>query len=221
MVNMIKHEKNINRKTAALILAAGEGSRMGGRAKCLIKIDREPLILGQLRTLRAAGIEQITIVTGFYREQIEAVLEAALAQDTALHLIRNPAPELGQQGSVDLGLKHLQADPELVLIALADQPLIDAKDIGELLDAFEARPLHTEILYPVVGGQRGNPVLMSGACVRNFLTEHSHLTCRQFIDQQASSVYRYLTSNDHFITDLDTEEDLAAVRKKTGLDITL
>ncbi len=215
MINTVKPAAHNNRKTAALILAAGEGSRMGGRPKCLIQINHQPMILRQLQMFKASEIAQITVVTGFHHEKIEAVI----AMDTSLHIIRNPAPENGQQSSVRLGLENLPDQPDLVLIALADQPLIDENDLQELLNAFDTRPAETEILYPVVGGQRGNPVLMSGACVRAFLKDTSGITCRQYIGLHACSVYKYATQNDHFITDLDTVQDLITLRNTKGLDI--
>lgn len=217
MMNMVKREPHHNRKTAALILAAGEGSRMGRRPKCLIKIDQQPIILRQIKTLKAAGIDLITIVTGFHHQEIETVI----ARDAALRIIRNPAPEQGQQSSVELGLQNISGKPDLILIALSDQPLIEESDIRELLRAYDGRPVNTDILYPVVGGQRGNPVLMSGVCVDDFLKDTSGITCRQYIDRHASIVYPYRTQNDHFIADLDTKEDLDAIRNKTNLDITL
>jgi CTP:molybdopterin cytidylyltransferase MocA len=214
---MLERETHNNKTSAALILAAGEGSRMGGRPKCLIKIDHQPMILRQLQILKAAGISQITIVTGFYYEQIEAVIAA----DTSLNIIRNPQPEQGQQSSVGLGLKNLPDQSDLILIALADQPLVDESDLEELLRAYDKRPPNTEILYPVVSGQRGNPVLMSAACVNEFLRDKSGITCRQYIDRHASSVYQYATENEHFITDLDTPDDLAKLQSQTGLNISL
>ncbi len=38
-----------------VLLAAGEGARMGGVAKCLIRIDGEPLIHRSLRAMQEAG----------------------------------------------------------------------------------------------------------------------------------------------------------------------
>lgn len=214
---MVKRETHHNRKTAALILAAGEGSRMGRRPKCLITIDQQPIILRQIQSLRAAGIDLITIVTGYHHQEIEAVI----GLDAALRVIRNPTPEQGQQSSVELGLQNVSGQPDLILIALADQPLIDERDLQELLRAYDGRPENTEILYPVVSGQRGNPVLMSGACMDDFLKDTAGMTCRQYIDRHASFVYPYATQNDHFIVDLDTKQDLDAIRNKTGLNITL
>nr|WP_281721877.1 phosphocholine cytidylyltransferase family protein [Nitrosomonas nitrosa] len=56
----------------AIILAAGRGSRMKNltddRPKCLVKLHGKPLLEWQLAALRAAGVEDIAIVTGYKRE---------------------------------------------------------------------------------------------------------------------------------------------------------
>lgn len=56
----------------AIILAAGRGSRMKdlteGRPKCLVELRGKALLDWQLDALRAAGIAEIAIVTGYKRE---------------------------------------------------------------------------------------------------------------------------------------------------------
>jgi choline kinase len=56
----------------AIILAAGRGARMrtltDERPKCLVELDGRPLLDWQLAALRAAGISEIGIVTGYRRE---------------------------------------------------------------------------------------------------------------------------------------------------------
>jgi choline kinase len=56
----------------AIILAAGRGSRMKNltdeRPKCLVEFRGKPLLDRQIEALRAAGIEDIAIVTGYKRE---------------------------------------------------------------------------------------------------------------------------------------------------------
>lgn len=56
----------------AIILAAGRGSRMKNltdeRPKCLVKLHGKSLLDWQLEALRAAGISEIAIVTGYKRE---------------------------------------------------------------------------------------------------------------------------------------------------------
>lgn len=56
----------------AIILAAGRGSRMKDlteeRPKCLVELRGKALLDWQLEALRAAGINEIAIVTGYKRE---------------------------------------------------------------------------------------------------------------------------------------------------------
>ncbi len=63
--------------TRALILAAGQGTRLRpfteDRPKCLIEYAGRPLLVWQLEALRRAGIEDITVVTGYRADQIEGV----------------------------------------------------------------------------------------------------------------------------------------------------
>ncbi len=58
----------------AIILAAGRGSRMGRmtrrQPKCLLRIDGKALLDRQVAALRAAGIREIAIVTGYCRSQL-------------------------------------------------------------------------------------------------------------------------------------------------------
>jgi L-glutamine-phosphate cytidylyltransferase len=55
-----------------IILAAGRGSRMqrltDERPKCLVELHGTPLLDLQLQALRAAGVREIAIVTGYKRE---------------------------------------------------------------------------------------------------------------------------------------------------------
>lgn len=64
----------------AIILSAGQGSRLlpltQDKPKCLISFSGKPLIAWQIDALRAAGIEEVAVVTGFHTEQVEAVLAA-------------------------------------------------------------------------------------------------------------------------------------------------
>jgi L-glutamine-phosphate cytidylyltransferase len=61
--------------TKALILAAGQGSRLrpltNSRPKCLVKLNGETLLSRQIRVLRSEMIEDIHVVTGYLADQIK------------------------------------------------------------------------------------------------------------------------------------------------------
>lgn len=62
----------------ALILAAGRGSRLGerngGTAKCLLEIDRRPLVDHQIEALSGAGAGPIGMVVGYAADEIQEVV---------------------------------------------------------------------------------------------------------------------------------------------------
>ena len=199
---------------AAVLLAAGEGSRLGGMPKSLLTLKGQSLLARHVAALRLAGIHQIVVVTGYFHSLIEAELKP-------LHVdvVRNPQPEAGQQSSVRLGLSKLQAPYDFTFITLADQPLLCAEDFIALTSAFAQRRPSTQIRYPIVKGQRGNPVAISKDIVSLILAADSSVTCKGFIQDHPELVDPYLTDNEHFAVDIDTLEDLAAFKARTGLEL--
>ncbi len=61
----------------AIILAAGEGIRLRpytlDRPKCLVELGGKPLIVYQIEVLESLGIYDITVVTGYHADRIEAL----------------------------------------------------------------------------------------------------------------------------------------------------
>jgi molybdenum cofactor cytidylyltransferase len=199
---------------AAVLLAAGEGSRLGGMPKSLLTLNGQSLLTRQVAALRSAGIHQIVVVTGYFHTLIEAELKR-------LHvdIVRNPHPEAGQQSSVRLGLNKLRAPFGFSFITLADQPLLNAEDFIVLTTAFAQRRPSTEIRYPVVQGQRGNPVAISKDVVSFILAADDSVTCRGFIQEHPELVDPYHTANENFVVDIDTVDDLTAFKARTGLEL--
>jgi choline kinase len=64
--------------TNAVILSAGQGKRLSpltdGRPKCLVPIAGRTILEWQIRALASAGVEDITVVTGFCADAVDAML---------------------------------------------------------------------------------------------------------------------------------------------------
>lgn len=202
---------NKSMRIGAVLLAAGQGARMGSVPKSLLRLQGRPLIHRHLMALREIPFDELVVVTGYHHEQIEAAIS-----DQGVRLVRNAEPERGQQSSVRLGAAALGAEFDLVMVVLADQPLIGPVDLRELISAFAQRPPGTGVLYPVVQGQRANPVVFSGDTIAAMLSSGDDADFRRYIDAHPAVVYRYETPNEHFIIDLDTAEDIAAFEQRTG-----
>ncbi len=203
-------------KIGVVLLAAGEGSRLGCIPKSLIQLQGQTLIHRHLQTLHAVGIDDIVVVTGYYFEAIEAALVGQTVK-----IVRNPTPEEGQQLSVRLGLTALSNDCDLILVMLADQPLLNRDDVIELISAYKHRPTNKLVVLPEVHGQRGNPVCFSAELIYSMLASPQKISFRNYIDQNPNSVHKHLTTNEHFVIDLDTNEDVIQFEKCTGLKLVL
>lgn len=203
-------------KIGVVLLAAGEGSRLGSIPKSLIQLQGQTLIQRHLQTLQDVGVDDIVVVTGYYFEAIESVLHGQ-----AIKIVRNPAPEEGQQLSVRLGLTALRTDCDLILVMLADQPLLNRDDMLELISAFKYRPTNKLVVLPEVHEQRGNPVCFSAKLIYSMLASPEKISFRNYIDQNPQFVQKHMTTNEHFVIDLDTNEDVIQFEKRTGLKLVL
>ena len=206
-------------RIGAVLLAAGEGTRMGGVAKPLIRLQGVPLIKRLLVALSGVGIDEVVIVTGHAREAVEAQV-----QTFPVTLAHNAAHAEGQQGSVRLGLAALSGSFDAVLVVLADQPLIGTDDLTELISAFKKRPGgHVVVPRVVVDGvaQRGNPIILDATAQAEILSGDAKLGCRHFIERNPALVHVHETTNARFVTDLDTLADVERLALRTGWKLEL
>ena len=202
-------------RAAAVLLAAGQGSRMGHVPKALLRLKGVFIVQRHLNALLEAGITDVVVVTGFYHEQVEPVVQAF-----PVKTVRNPEPEAGQPGSVRLGLEALGDRFDAVLMMLCDQPLIDAQDIRALLDEYQQNS-SGRIIVPRVGRQRGNPVVFSGKVISEILAQGKDMYCRKYMDDHPELVVFFDTNNQHYVLDVDTVSDLRGFEQAWGLKLEL
>lgn len=203
-------------KIAAVILAAGQGSRLGGVAKAMIRIDGEPLVLRQIAALRGAGITDVLVITGEHH----AAIAAAVAPSGA-RVLRNTEPQAGQPGSVRLGLQNVDPQADAVMLLLADQALLTSADLRELVHAFRPDGAIAFLVPRVDGAQRGNPVLASRAAVQAIVQSRHYRACRDYMDAHPQWVSYLETGNDHYLVDIDAPQDLALVQARLGVSVVL
>ena len=100
-------------RIGAVLLAAGEGRRMGGVAKPLIKLQGVPLITRQLVAMSGAGVDEVVVVTGHARGAVEEAVRGY-----TITLAHNDAYAEDQQRSVRVGLAALDGAFDAVFVAL-------------------------------------------------------------------------------------------------------
>jgi molybdenum cofactor cytidylyltransferase len=197
----------------AVLLAAGAGSRLGGRPKALLELGGVPLVVRQLIALSGAGVDEVAVVLGHHADAVEAAVAPF-----PITLVRNPAPDDGQASSVRAGLAALSPRVDAVLVAPVDQPLIDAQDISALIGAFKKRG-DAAMVVPRVGDAPGNPVIFEAGLRDEWLAGAANGACRRWRDAHPERVRWFDTDNTRYRLDIDTPDDLARFTATTGHEL--
>lgn len=197
-----------NRTVAAIVLAAGESRRMGGRNKLTLDIGGEPLLRRTVRTLQASRLSELVVVLGH-----EAGAARALLEGLDVRTVVNERYTEGQMSSVHRGLEALTRPCDGVMICLSDQPLLTADDVDFLIDAFAARP-DAAILVPVHQGRRGNPIILASSQREAILAGGRNLGCKHLIDRNPGLVTTVEAPSDHVVFDLDTPADYDSLQRQ-------
>ena len=143
------------RRIAAVILAAGRSTRMGGPNKLTAEIGGRPLVRIAAQEALASRARPVVVVTGHQRERVEAVL-------TGLDVkrVHNPDFAAGLSTSLKVGLTALPPEIDGAIVCLGDMPQVRASLIDQLTAAFDPER-GALVVVPSIEGKRGNPVVWS------------------------------------------------------------
>lgn len=136
---------------AAVVLAAGEGSRFGGPKQLLLL----PAVLDRLTLTR---VEEVVVVEGAHP------LASALVGRTA-RLVHCPSWALGPGASLRCGLAALGADVAAAVVVLADGPRLAPEAVERVVASWHDEG--GEVVAASYGGARGHPVLAARAVWRS------------------------------------------------------
>lgn len=143
---------------AAVVLAAGLSTRMGGEPKGLLPFDeRDSFVTRIVRTFVDAGITDIVVVIGHDAARVRAALEQS---GLPVRIVVNAAYQQGQFSSLLAGLDAVDR-PELdaLLLTLVDAPLFAASTVAAVVRRFEET--HAPVVRAVRGSEHGHPVLIA------------------------------------------------------------
>lgn len=137
---------------AAIVLAAGLGSRFGGR-KLQARLAGRPILQHVLDLAAAARLDPVVVVLGTDADELLAACE----WHAEIRVV-NPRPDDGISSSVRLGLAAIESSPaERAVVLLGDQPWLTL----EQLSAVAGNP--GPIVVPRYHGRPGNPVALDRA----------------------------------------------------------
>ncbi len=188
--------------TAAIVLAAGESTRMPGRNKLLSPVDGVAMIVHVVERIRCADVSDIIVVTGHESTKIREALA-----DCEVRFIHNPDYRSGLSTSLRAGIAAVGRESNSALICLGDMPGIRTESIRALLHAFD--PEDPRICVPVYGSRRGHPVLWPARFFAEMLEISGDHGARHIIDEHAAEVTRVVVSDPNATRHIYTPDALA------------
>ena len=197
---------------AAIILAAGDSTRMGTPKALLPDSDGRPFVVRIVRTFAAAGIPEIVIVTGAQHEPIHT----AVSRDgmcASARIVRNPDPTRGPLSSLWTGLDAIGADADAVLMTLVDIPLVKAATIRAVVDAWKRTS--APVVRPAMGDRHGHPVLFDRAVFGELRSAPLDQGAKAVVHAHAARLINVEVDDLGCLIDIDTAADYAAMLQRS------
>ena len=187
----------MSNRVAGVLLAAGEGKRLG-TPKALVELGGRRLVDRGADLLRDGGTAPVLVVTG-----------AAPVTVPGAILVPNPDWRTGMGSSLTAGLRALPGECTAAVIALVDQPLIGADAVRRLISAYQAG---AELVVAAYHGRARNPVLLArGHWAGVIAAADGDTGARPYLRAHPGLVTLVECGDVGAPDDVDTPEDLARV----------
>ena len=136
-----------------LVLAAGEGRRMGAPKALVRDADDTPWVVRVVHTLKDAGLPDVVVVVGAAVDEVRTVLA-----DEDVRVVHAADWADGMGASLTAGLRYLADRPgaDAVLVCLVDTPGLDER-VVQRMTGLAAPDALARATY---GGAPGHPVLL-------------------------------------------------------------
>ena len=193
---------------AAVILAAGRSTRMGGSNKLLAEITGRPLARIAAEAALGSRARPVVVVTGHESQNILTALA-----ELPVQFANNAEYAGGLSTSLRTGLSALPADIDGAVVLLADMPQVDSALIDKLISACDPAK-GALIAVPVIDGKRGNPVLWSRRFFPELMALDGDVGARHLIVKYSEAVVEVPMAGNAALIDVDTPEALKAVREE-------
>ena len=194
------------RRHAAIVLAAGRSTRMGGANKLIAEISGRPLVRIAAEQALASQARPVIVVTGHQRERVAAALSGL-----DVVLVHNPDYAAGLSTSLKTGIAAVPADADGAIVALGDMPQVDAALIDRLLSAFDPEK-GALVVVPTIDGERGNPVVWSRRFFPELAAIEGDVGARHLLASYPEAVVEVPMTGKAALVDVDTPDALMAVK---------
>jgi molybdenum cofactor cytidylyltransferase len=202
-----------------IILAAGEGKRMG-KVKLTLPLGDKQLIEWVLQAVKLAPLDKYFLVV---RPEDKEMIK--IGESWGAEIVLNPEYRSGMSSSIRKALYQISSEVvEGIFILLGDQPLINPSIIFKMLKAFT--PGKREIVVPFYKDKQGNPVLFDNYWRDELLELSGDVGGRVLIKANPERIKRVKIPDESIFLDIDREEDYQKMKtifnsiQKKGEDLT-
>jgi molybdenum cofactor cytidylyltransferase len=193
-------------RIAAIVLAAGRSTRMGGTNKLVAEIGGKPLVRIAAEQALASRAQPVIVVTGHERERVEKALAGL-----PVRFVHNPDFADGLGTSLKAGIAAVPTEADGVVVCLGDMPQVDAALIDRLIAAFNPEQGALAVM-PTFNAKRGNPVLWSRRFFPELMAIEGDVGARHLITQYGEAVVEVPVTGTAAHVDVDTPEALRGVK---------
>ena len=196
-------------RISALVPAAGLSSRMGGPLpKPLLPWGSSTVIETVVSTLLSAEVDEVIVVTGHRAAEIEAQLAGY-----AVRCVRNPDYTRGEMlSSIQAGLAAAAPGSAGALLALADQPQMEAAVARQVVQAFRAGD-GRGLIAPSYAMRRGHPIVLPQRLWPEILALPWDDTLRRVMRAHAAEIEYITVDTPSVLADLDTSAQYLVSRQ--------
>jgi len=183
-----------------IILAAGEGKRMG-KVKLTLPLGDKQLIEWVLQAVKFAPLDKYFLVV---RPEDKEMIKTG--EKWGAEIVLNAEYRSGMSSSIKKALHQISSE-ELVgfFVLLGDQPLINPSILFKMLLAFT--PDKKEIVVPFYKDRQGNPVFFDGYWKEELMKLSGDAGGRSLIKAHPERIKRFKISDESILLDIDREED--------------
>jgi molybdenum cofactor cytidylyltransferase len=190
---------------SAIILAAGQSLRMG-QPKMLLPWGPHTVIEHVVTTFLSAGVEELVVITGGAREQVEKV-----TAPYPIRTIYNSDYAKGEMlSSIQRGLIAVSDRAQAALIGLGDQPQVEERSIRQVCEVY--RKSSSRLVVPSFQMRRGHPWLVARFLWGELLQLQPPESPRDFLNRHAAEIHYVEVGTPNILADLDTPEDYQKTR---------
>ena len=150
------------------------------------------------------------MVTGHYQSDVAPLVTQAHSpfDDDCLVEVTQPTADHSQADSLRLGVKSLSQEVDVVMVLPVDMPSLTRQDLTALIGAYKHADPGIEFVGPIVGARPGNPVLFSQRIASQIARGEGDFGSGAWRHQRPDWLLEWQTDNLHYVTDIDTPNDL-------------